>query len=379
MSRIILIPDSFKGTLSSLQICQIMREEILRQDPTSEVIAIPVADGGEGTVEAFLTALGGEKKAKTVCGPHFTPVPSFWGKLPDGTAVIEMAAAAGLPLVGEDKHVETATTFGVGELLRDALESGCRRILLGLGGSATNDLGCGAACALGARFFKADGTSFVPTGGTLCEIDSMDLSSLLPSLSGAEITVMCDIDNPLYGEEGAAFVFAPQKGADPAMVRRLDEGLRHGAAVIRRDVGVSVDRLPGGGAAGGMGAGMSAFLGAKLCPGIAAVLDMIHFDSLLRGAQMVYTGEGRIDSQSLRGKVVIGVARRAKKAHVPVTVLVGSIGEGYEDAYEEGVSGIFSINRQPMDFSQSRFHSEENLRRTMRDLLLYQKALAACR
>ena len=379
MSRIILIPDSFKGTLSSLQICQIMREEILRQDPTSEVIAIPVADGGEGTVEAFLTALGGEKKAKTVCGPHFTPVPSFWGKLPDGTAVIEMAAAAGLPLVGEDKHVETATTFGVGELLRDALESGCRRILLGLGGSATNDLGCGAACALGARFFKADSTSFVPTGGTLCEIDSMDLSSLLPSLSGAEITVMCDIDNPLYGEEGAAFVFAPQKGADPAMVRRLDEGLRHGAAVIRRDVGVSVDRLPGGGAAGGMGAGMSAFLGAKLCPGIAAVLDTVHFDCLLHGAQMVYTGEGRIDSQSLRGKVVIGVARRAKKAHVPVTVLVGSIGEGYEDAYEEGVSGIFSINRQPMDFSQSRFHSEENLRRTMRDLLLYQKALAACR
>ena len=379
MSRIILIPDSFKGTLSSLQICQIMREEILRQDPTSEVIAIPVADGGEGTVEAFLTALGGEKKEKTVCGPHFTPVPSFWGKLPDGTAVIEMAAAAGLPLVGEDKHVETTTTFGVGELLRDALESGCRRILLGLGGSATNDLGCGAACALGARFFKADGTSFVPTGGTLCEIDSMDLSSLLPSLSRAEITVMCDIDNPLYGEEGAAFVFAPQKGAGPAMVRRLDEGLRHGAAVIRRDVGAAVDRLSGGGAAGGMGAGMSAFLGAKLCSGIEAVLDTVHFDLLLRGAQMVYTGEGRIDSQSLRGKVVIGVARRAKKAHVPVTVLVGSIGEGYEGAYEEGVSAIFSINRQPMDFSQSRFHSEENLRRTMRDLLLYQKALAACR
>lgn len=163
------------------------------------------------------------------------------------------------------------------------------------------------------------------------------------------------------------------------MVRRLDGGLRHGAAVIRRDVGAVVDRLPGGGAAGGMGAGMSAFLGAKLCPGIEAVLDTVHFDSLLRGARMVYTGEGRIDSQSLRGKVVIGVARRAKKAHVPVTVLVGSIGEGYEGAYEEGVSGIFSINRQPMDFSQSRFHSEENLRRTMRDLLLYQKALAACR
>ena len=342
--------------------------------PHTTLIAIPVADGGEGTVDAFLTALGGEKRYKTVKGPHFEPVRAFYGLLPDGTAVIEMAAAAGLPLAEWNPHVETATTFGVGELMCEAARNGCRRLLLGLGGSATNDLGCGAACAAGVRFINGDGQPFLPTGETLSDIGQVDCSGLDPALKNVPITAMCDIDNPLYGPTGAAYVFAPQKGADEAMVIKLDRGLRDASVPIGQAAHTDITTLPGGGAAGGMGAGMVAFFGATLQPGIEAVLDTVGFDRLLPGTDMVYTGEGRIDAQSLRGKVVIGVARRAKKAHVPVTALVGAVGDGYEGAYDEGVSGIFSINLRPEDFSTARYRSEENLRHTIRNLLRYQTA-----
>lgn len=377
MPRVIVIPDSFKGTLSSQDICRILQEEIQNMCPHTTLIAIPVADGGEGTVDAFLTALGGEKRYKTVKGPHFEPVRAFYGLLPDGTAVIEMAAAAGLPLAEGNPHVETATTFGVGELMCEAARNGCRRLLLGLGGSATNDLGCGAACATGVRFINGDGQPFLPTGETLSDIGQVDCSGLDPALKNVPITAMCDIDNPLYGPTGAAYVFAPQKGADDAMVIKLDRGLRDASVPIGQAAHTDITTLPGGGAAGGMGAGMVAFFGATLQPGIEAVLDTVGFDRLLPGTDMVYTGEGRIDAQSLRGKVVIGVARRAKKAHVPVTALVGAVGDGYEGAYDEGVSGIFSINLRPEDFSTARYRSEENLRHTIRNLLRYQTALLA--
>ena len=377
MSRIILMPDSFKGTLSSQEICRILQEEIQTLCPHTQIKAIPVADGGEGTVDAFLTALGGEKRYVTVKGPHFEPIRAFYGRLPDGTAVIEMAAAAGLPLAEGNPHVETATTFGMGELMRQAARDGCHRLLLGLGGSATNDLGCGAACAAGIRFLDPEGQSFIPTGETLSQIAQVDRSGLAPELKDLPIIAMCDIDNPLYGPTGAAYVFAPQKGADEAMVVKLDEGLRHASGPIGQAGGVNVADLPGGGAAGGMGAGMVAFFGATLQPGIEAILDTVGFDQLLPGTDMVYTGEGKIDAQSLRGKVVIGVARRAKKANVPVTALVGAIGDGYEGAYQEGVSGIFSINLRPEDFSTARYRSEENLRHTIRNLLHYQKTLLA--
>ena len=235
-----------------------------------------------------------------VKGPYFEKLDAFYGILPDGrTAVIEMAACAGLPLVGERKNPLLTTTYGVGELILDAARRGCRKIIVGLGGSATNDAGCGMAAALGVRF-EGKGGSFIPTGGTLSDVKKITVN-LPPELCGVEIVAMCDIDNPLYGEKGAACIFAPQKGADAGAVRLLDEGLIHISKIIKRDLGVDVSAIPGGGAAGGMGAGMVAFLGSSLRPGIETVLDTVGFDRALQGADLVLTGEGRLDTQSLLG------------------------------------------------------------------------------
>lgn len=369
MKKFILVPDSFKGTLSSTQICDIMREEIDSIFPDAEICAIPVADGGEGSVDAFLTAVGGEKKYVTVKNPYGADMVGFYGKLSDTLAVVEMAAAAGLPLVGDNLHAEKTTTYGVGQLIEAAAKDGAKKIIVGLGGSATNDGGAGCAAALGVRFFDEKGASFVPVGETLKDIARIDLSGRLACLDGVTLVTMCDIDNPLCGENGAAAVFGPQKGADAQMVRLLDEGLCHFAEVLKRDVGADILNLPGAGAAGGMGGGMVGLLGASLQMGIDTVLDTVGFDTLMQGADLVLTGEGRIDGQSLRGKVVIGVARRCQKKSVPVVAVVGDIADGAEAAYDAGVSAIFSINRRPMPFSESRFLSEHNMRLTMRNLI----------
>ena len=369
MKKVVLIPDSFKGTLSSAQICRIVAEELHAALPTVEVVPIPVADGGEGTVDAMLTAVGGEKIETACCGPYMERIIGFYGILPDGTAVIEMAAAAGLPLVGEKMRPDRTTTYGVGELIADALARGARKIILGLGGSATNDGGCGAAAALGVKFYKEDGTDFVPTGGTLLEIDRISMEELDPALKEVEFVTMCDIDNPLYGPNGASVVFAPQKGATPEMVDKLDDGLRHLAKIVKRDLDIEVKRIPGGGAAGGMGAGAVAFFGSTLQMGIETVLDVTKFDAHAANADLVITGEGKLDSQSLRGKVVIGVARRAKKLGVPVAALVGASERDLAGAYEAGVSGVFPINPEPKPFAEVRGESEKNLRFTARNLI----------
>lgn len=366
MEKILLVPDSFKGTLSSRQVCQVMAGQLRRFFPQAQVKSIPVADGGEGSVEAFLAAAGGERRTRTVTGPFGEPVEAFYGILGDGrTAVIEMAACAGLPLAEGRLNPERATTYGVGELLLAAKEAGCTKAILGLGGSCTNDGGAGAAAALGAKFTRADGTAFVPTGGTLGEIAALDVSPVAQALQGMELTAMCDIDNPLYGEAGAAAVFAPQKGADAAMVARLDAGLRHLGQVSARCLGRDFSHLPGAGAAGGLGFGMAAFCGAQLRMGIDAVLDAVGFDSLLPGTDVVFTGEGKIDSQSARGKVVSGVAARCRKAGVPVVAVVGQIGQGFEEMYQQGLTAVFSINRAAQPFAESRFHAGENLALTM--------------
>ena len=372
MERYVLVPDSFKGTLTSREICDILREEILRVRPEAEIIAVPVADGGEGSVEAFLTAVGGERIEVPCHGPHMEEMTGFYGLLPDGTAVVEMAAAAGLPLVGDRLEPDTATTYGVGELMAAACEAGARRIVLGLGGSATNDGGCGAAAALGVRFLRRDGTAFIPTGGTLHEIDSIDISGqrALPA-----VTIMCDINNPLCGPNGASAIFGPQKGADPAMVQRLDENLAHLAAVIARDLGKDVADVPGSGAAGGMGGGALAFWNGNLQMGIQTVLDTVGFDDLVRGAKLVFTGEGRLDSQSLRGKVIDGVAKRARQYGVPVVAIVGAVSEGADDIYEHGVCGVFTTNHAPVPFEIAKLHSHENLRRTARNLMGFMAAM----
>lgn len=369
MEKILLVPDSFKGTLSSRQVCQVMAGQLRRFFPQAQVKSIPVADGGEGSVAAFLAAAGGERRTRTVTGPFGEPVEAFYGILGDGrTAVIEMAACAGLPLAEGRLNPERATTYGVGELLLAAKEAGCTKAILGLGGSCTNDGGAGAAAALGAKFTRADGTAFVPTGGTLGEIAALDVSPVAQALQGMELTAMCDIDNPLYGEAGAAAVFAPQKGADAAMVARLDAGLRHLGQVAARCLGRDFSHLPGAGAAGGLGFGMAAFCGAQLRMGIDAVLDAVGFDSLLPGTDVVFTGEGKIDSQSARGKVVSGVAARCRKAGVPVVAVVGQIGQGFEEMYQQGLTAVFSINRAAQPFAESRFHAGENLALTMENI-----------
>lgn len=369
MKNILLIPDSFKGTLSSRQVCESMARAIQNHLPGATVRTIPVADGGEGTVDAFLTALGGQRVTATVCGPHFAPMESVYGLLPDGTAVIEMAACAGLPLVGNKKNPERATTYGVGQLILDGLDRGARKFLIGLGGSATNDGGCGCAAACGVRFFEANGSSFVPSGRNLTDIMQIDLQEADPRLKDCAFTVLCDIDNPLCGPTGASAVFGPQKGADEAMVKRLDEGLRHLAYLWKRDLGCDLVNLPGGGAAGGMGAGMAAFFGGTLRPGIDLLLDTVGFDALAKDSDLIFTGEGCLDGQTLRGKAVAGVARRAKALGVPVIALVGGSKGDLTPLYEQGLTAAFSINRLPQPLAESAPHTAENLEYTVDNIL----------
>ncbi len=375
MAKYVLIPDSFKGTLSSEEICRIASEEILRLEPEAEICAIPVADGGEGTVDAFLAAVGGTRAEVPCTGPCGQEVMGFYGLLPDGTAVVEMAAAAGLPLAGACRDPEKTTTYGVGQLMAHALSRGAKRLVLGLGGSATNDGGCGAAAALGAEFLDAEGRAFVPTGGTLTQIAYIRMKGLRETLAGAEVTVMCDIDNPLCGPAGAAAVFGPQKGADAAMVARMDAGLRHLAETLEKDVGMEVLTLAGGGSAGGFGAGAAAFFGGQLRMGIDVVLDLTGFDWKCRGASLVITGEGHLDSQSLRGKTVVGVARRARALGVPAAALVGGCETALDAVYAEGVSGVFPIHPALCTWPQAAARTEEDLRFTMGNLLRFMAAL----
>ena len=368
MNKCIVVSDSFKGTLSSLEICAIAREAAGRACPACELVCIPVADGGEGTVDCFLQALEGRRVVCEATGPWGEPVRAAYCRAGD-RAVIEMAAAAGLPLAGERLNPERTTTFGVGQLIRHAVEGGCREVLLGLGGSCTNDGGCGCAAALGTRFFRENGEEFVPTGGDLSQIAHVSTAETKERLAGVKITVMCDVDNPLHGPRGAAPVFGPQKGADGAMVERLDAGLRHLDGVIRQDLGLEIGTLPGAGAAGGMGAGSVAFLGAELKPGIEAVLDMMDFDRHLKTADLVITGEGRIDGQSVHGKVISGIARRTRPKNVPLIAIVGGIGPGAEEAYELGVTAIFGTDRPATDFSQYPEPASVYYQHTLEDIL----------
>ena len=378
MEKIILVPDSFKGTMSSNEVCDIMHQAILRHFSDAKVVSIPVADGGEGSVDCFLAALGGEKVEVMVKGPYSEDMLSFYGRLPDGTAVIEMAACAGLPLVEGRKAAEKTTTYGVGLLIKAAVKDGCRKIIVGLGGSATNDGGTGMAAALGVKFFDGNGRDFIPVGETLHLIQRINVDSRIPELKGVDIVTMCDIDNPLCGLNGAAHIFGPQKGATPEIVEMLDNGLLHLAAIISRDLGKDVLTLPGAGAAGGMGGGMVAFLDSKLQMGIETVLDITGFDEHLKGADLVLSGEGKLDRQSLRGKVVIGVARRTQKLDVPLVAIVGDIGDDIEEAYNLGVSAIFSINRMAIPFSESRIRSKDDLRLTVDNLIRWYKTTRRC-
>ena len=357
MKKFVLVPDSFKGTLSSLQVCEGMEQAIKKFFPDAEVRAIPIADGGG-------------KRITAVCkGPFMQDVSASYALLPDQTAVIEVASAAGLPMAEGRKNVLQATTYGVGQLILNAAEGGAKNILLCLGGSCTNDFGCGAAHACGVRFFDRDGKSFLPVGKTLKEIAEIDVSGLSPLLNGVRITAICDVDNLPYGQTGAAYVFAPQKGADGQAVALLDKGVRHTCDTVKRCLGKDVSSLQGGGAAGAMGAGAVAFFGAQLKMGIQTVLETVRFEEAIRGADVIFTGEGKLDGQSLRGKAVLGVARAAKVQKIPVICVVGGAEGDLSAVYEQGVTAVFTINRLPQDFAVSRHLSAQNLAFTMENIL----------
>lgn len=370
MQNFILVPDSFKGTLSAIEVCNIMKSSIKNLYKDANIISVPVADGGEGTVDAFLYALGGEKKSIWVSDAfNEQKILAHYAMLKDNIAVIEMAACAGLPLVKNRLEPDKTTTFGVGELIIDAINSGAKKIILGLGGSATNDGGCGMATALGVKFKDEQDQEFIPTGGTLSQIYKIDMNNIYSKIKDIEFISMCDVDNPLCGRLGASAVFAPQKGADEDMVKSLDEGLAHLAKIIKRDLHIEVKDIKGAGAAGGLGAGSIAFLQSKLTKGIDVILDTINFDELVSKADIVFTGEGKFDSQSLHGKVVMGVANRSQKYKTPVIVVTGAIGENIQEAYNKGITAIFSINKEPMEFSKSALKSKENMILTMENIL----------
>lgn len=370
MQNFILVPDSFKGTLSAIEVCNIMKSSIKNLYKDANIISVPVADGGEGTVDAFLYALGGEKKSVWVSDAfNEQKILAHYAMLKDNIAVIEMATCAGLPLVKNRLEPDKTTTFGVGELIIDAINNGAKKIILGLGGSATNDGGCGMAAALGVKFKDEQDQKFIPTGGTLSKIYKIDMNNIYPKIKDIEFISMCDVDNPLCGRLGASAVFAPQKGADEDMVKSLDEGLAHLAKIIKRDLHIEVKDIKGAGAAGGLGAGSIAFLQSKLTKGIDVVLDTINFDELVSKADIVFTGEGKFDSQSLHGKVVMGVANRSQKYKTPVIVVTGAIGENIQEAYNKGITAIFSINKEPMEFSKSALKSKENMILTMENIL----------
>lgn len=373
--KIVTAMDSFKGTMSSIAACERVKNGVLDVIPDAKVYCIPVADGGEGTVEAFHYVLGGELVETTVTGPLFEPVEAEYLILPDGkTAVVELAAASGLPLVGERKNPMKTTTKGTGELLLHAAERGCTHILLGLGGSATNDGGAGALAALGVALLDADGAAVEPTGGGLSVLDRIDPAGMAACIKACKITLLCDVDNPLCGENGASAVYGPQKGADEAQVAVFDQGLHQMAACIRRATGREVEHLPGGGAAGGIAAGLAGFCEVEMRPGIQLLLQTIGFQEIIAGADLVITGEGRIDFQSVRGKVPHGIGLAAKKAGVPAIVIAGDMGNGYDAIYDYGIEAVFSINHLAKPYQEVRERSPEDLQDTVRNLMRFWRA-----
>ncbi len=348
--RIVVAPDSYKGSVTALGVAEAIERGVRAVFPDAEVVKVPIADGGEGTVDALVVATRGRLETRTVRGPLGEPVQARWGLLGDGeTAVVEMAAASGLPLVPKERRdPRVATTYGTGELVRAALDAGLRKLVVGIGGSATNDGGAGFARALGARFLDAEGRELPEGGAALARLDRIDLSGLDARLGSARIVVACDVDNPLVGPRGASAVYGPQKGATPAMVRELDAALARYAEVALAATGRDVAKLPGAGAAGGLGAGLLLFTPAQLRPGVSIVLEATGFEELVRGADLVITGEGRTDLQTAMGKAPVGVAAAAARYAVPVICLSGGIGEGADEVLAKGIDAIAAAVPGPM-------------------------------
>ena len=320
MKKIIVAPDSFKGVLTAKEVTDIIASEFGVAFPDCEIVKMPIADGGEGSVDAVLSSIGGVRHEVKVLSPDDREINAYYGIADNGAAIIEMAQSSGITRQN-GLHPMTSTTYGFGQLILDAFEKGTREFMLCIGGSATTDGGCGMAAALGARFFIDGGNSFIPCGETLCDITDVDAGSIDKRVAVSRFTVMCDVDNPLFGENGAAYVYGPQKGASPEQVMQLDEGLRHYGSVLKKTFGKNFSQAPGAGAAGGLGAGCVAFLEAELKSGIEAILGLCDFKRHITDADLVITGEGKLDSQSFQGKVLSGILREA--GNVPVWSICG--------------------------------------------------------
>ncbi len=348
MKKVIIIPDSFKGTMTSLEVIEIIKNRLSAYFEEDSLVTIPIADGGEGTVDCFMRFTDAARVSARAAGPLMKPMTAHYAIFGE-TAIIETASVAGYALPPASKTPLDTTTYGVGELIRDAISRGCRKIILGLGGSCTNDAGAGLAAALGTKFVDQAGAAFIPTGKNLGAVRQIDVSETRDLLSGVQIIGMCDVTNPLYGDHGAAKVFAPQKGASEQDVALLDKQLVLFSQAIRRCLRIDVSTLKGGGAAGGMGAGIVAFLQGSLLSGIDLILDLVDFESLLEASSYVITGEGKLDSQSLGGKVIAGIGRRAREKHVPVIIVTGEQEKGLTGLEALGIQAVFETGKLDPD------------------------------
>jgi glycerate 2-kinase len=370
--NVVIAIDSFKGSISSIEASKEIELGIMDVYPDANIMSLPLADGGEGTVEALVFAADGRIRSVHVTDPLGLQVQASYGILRDGkTAVIEVAAACGLPLVpAQSRNPLFTTTYGVGELILDAIQHGCREFIIGLGGSATNDAGIGMLQALGYRFTDEEGKVVGRGGEALLRVRGVDTTHVSQQLEQCTFKIACDVHNPLYGPDGAAYVFAPQKGADPEMVKTLDEGLAGFAGVVQQELGKDIQHIPGAGAAGGLGAAFAGFLQGHLQSGIGLVLDTIHLEEKLDGVDFVITGEGKLDGQTSMGKAPLGVAQIAQKHGIPVIALAGGVSKEASDLNELGVTSYFPVVSGPMPLEQAMIPVETlyNLRRTVQQL-----------
>ncbi len=358
--RFLFASDSFKGTITSEQSIRLLTEAARKVFPGCETAGVPVADGGEGTVEAVVTATGGQIRRVKVYGPLMEETEAFYGVFGGDCAVIEMAAASGLPMVPQKlRNPLNTTTYGTGQLICDALDQGLRKLSIAIGGSATNDGGMGAMRALGIRFLDKDGKELKGNGADLAKVADIDISGLHPAVKEAQITVMCDVTNPLTGPDGATYTFGKQKGGTPEILDQLEAGMKNYAAVMRERLGIDVEQKAGAGAAGGLGAALCGFLNATLKSGIDTVLDLIDFDGLLDGTDLVITGEGRIDWQSAFGKVPSGIGQRCKAKGIPAVAIVGGMGQGADRIFEYGIESILPTINGAMDIGEACDRAEE--------------------
>lgn len=368
--KIVIAPDSFKESLSAAGVASALARGLRQALPAADIRECPLGDGGEGTLDAVLAATGGEVCEARVTGPLGELVTARWGWLAEQrTAFVEMASASGLELVPRARRdVRVATSHGTGELLRAALDAGAERLVLAIGGSATNDGGAGVLQALGVRLLDGQGQALAPGGAALASLASLDLTDLHPRLAAVEVVIAADVDNPLCGPQGASQIFGPQKGASPEQVRELDAALAHFATVTAAALGRDVSEQPGAGAAGGVGFAALAFLQATFRPGIEVVAELVGLEEALQGADLAVTGEGRLDGQTLRGKTPAGVLRLAQRHGVPVVAVAGSLGEGYDALYAQGLAAAFSLVPGPLSLEEALAQAEVLLERTARDI-----------